>query len=205
MFDRRQFMVKERVGFLKLTDTYDIFDLNSAAQLGIAKESVGPLIKVLRLLINKRLLPTSIEVRASDGGPALLTIKRGVGFLRTPVQVLDQTGRQIGSFKSKVFSLGGGFDVFDATGQKIAEIKGDWKGWNFTLRGPAGEELGTVTKKWAGIGKELFTTADNYAIALNEQAGRNPESVAMLLAGSHDAEVSVIRIRIIRQHDVRPY
>jgi len=137
---------------------------------------------VLRLLINKRLLPTSIEVRASEGGPAMLTIKRGVGFLRTPVQVLDQQGRQIGSFKSKVFTIGGGFDVFDATGNKIAEIKGDWKGWNFTLRGPQGEELGKVTKKWAGIGKELFTTADNYAIALNETAPRNQESVAMLLA-----------------------
>ena len=182
MFDRRQFMVKERVGFLKLTDTYDIFDLNSSAQLGTAHEAVSPLIKVLRLLINKRLLPTSIEVRASEGGPAMLTIKRGVGFLRTPVQVLDQTGRQIGSFKSKVFTIGGGFDVFDATGNKIAEIKGDWKGWNFTLRGPQGEELGKVTKKWAGIGKELFTTADNYAIALNETAPKNQESVAMLLA-----------------------
>jgi len=39
-----------------------------------------------------------------------------------------------------------------------------------------------VTKKWAGIGKELFTTADNYVISLNETAGRNQESVAMLLA-----------------------
>jgi uncharacterized protein YxjI len=182
MFDRRQFMVKERVGFLKLTDAYDIFDLNSSAQLGTAQEAVSPLIKVLRLLINKRLLPTSIEVRASDGGPAMLTIKRGVGFLRTPVQVLDQSGRQIGSFKSKVFTLGGGFDVFDSTGNKIAEIKGDWKGWNFTLRGAQGEEIGKVTKKWAGIGKELFTTADNYAIALNETAPMSRESVAMLLA-----------------------
>ena len=182
MFDRRQFLVKERVGFLKLTDTYDIFDLNSNTQLGIAHEAVSPLIKVLRLLINKRLLPTSIEVRASEGGPAMLTIKRGVGFLRTPVQVLDQTGRQIGSFKSKVFTIGGGFDVFDSTGNKIAEIKGDWKGWNFTLRGASGEEIGKVTKKWAGIGKELFTTADNYAIALNETAPKNQESVAMLLA-----------------------
>ena len=182
MFDRRQFMVKERVGFMKLVDTYDIFDLTSSAQLGIAKETVGPMIKVLRLLINKRLLPTSFEVRAGDGGPALLTIKRGVGFLRTPVQVLDQTGRQIGTFQSKVFSLGGGFDVFDASGKKLAEIKGDWKGWNFAVRGPSGEEIGTVTKKWAGIGKELFTTADNYVIALNDGAPRNPEWTAILLA-----------------------
>jgi uncharacterized protein YxjI len=182
MFDRRQFMVKERVGFLKLVDTYDIFDLASSAQLGIARETVGPLIKVLRLLINKRLLPTSVEVRAGDGGPALLTIKRGVGFLRTPVEVLDQNGRQIGKFQSKVFSLGGGFDVFDAQGQKLAEIKGDWKGWNFTVRGAHGEELGTVTKKWAGIGKELFTTADNYVISLNDGAAYKPEWTAILLA-----------------------
>ncbi len=182
MFDRRQFMVKERVGFMKLVDTYDIFDLTSSAQLGIAKETVGPLIKILRLLINKRLLPTSVEVRAGDGGPALLTIKRGVGFLRTPVQVLDQTGRQIGTFQSKVFSLGGGFDVFDANGRKLAEIKGDWKGWNFAVRGPNGEELGTVTKKWAGVGKELFTTADNYVIALSDSAARNREWTAILLA-----------------------
>jgi len=182
MFDRRQFMVKERVGFLKLTDTYDIFDLNSSAQLGTAHEAVSPLIKVLRLLINKRLLPTSIEVRASEGGPAMLTIKRGVGFLRTPVQVLDQQGRQIGSFKSKVFTIGGGFDVFDATGNKIAEIKGDWKGWNFRFLTPEGTEIGKVTKKWAGLGKELFTSADNYVIALNETAAIRPDAAPLLLA-----------------------
>jgi uncharacterized protein YxjI len=181
MFDTRQFMVKERVGFLKLVDTYDIFDLASSAQLGIAKEAPSTLVKFARLLINKRLLPTAIEVR-NEGGPVLLTIRRGVNFWRAQVAVLDQSGRQIGSFKSKVFSLGGGFDVFDAQGARVAEIKGDWKGWNFTLRGPNGEELGKVTKKWAGIGKELFTTADNYVIALNETAARTRESVAMLLA-----------------------
>jgi uncharacterized protein YxjI len=182
MFDTRQFMVKERVGFLKLVDTYDIFDLASSAQLGIAKEAPSTLVKFARLLINKRLLPTAIEVRANEGGPVLLTIRRGVNFWRAQVAVHDQSGRQIGSFKSKVFSLGGGFDVFDAQGTRVAEIKGDWKGWNFTLRGSNGEELGKVTKKWAGIGKELFTTADNYVIALNETAARTRESVAMLLA-----------------------
>jgi uncharacterized protein YxjI len=182
MFDTRQFMVKERVAFLKLTDTYDIFDLASGAQLGIAQEVVAPLIKFARLLINKRLLPTSIEIRANDGGPALLTIRRGVGFFRTPVQVIDRNGRQIGSLKSKLFSLGGSFEIFDAVGNQTAELKGDWKGWNFTLRRANGEELGKVTKKWGGIGKELFTSADNYVIALNDQTAHSQESVAMLLA-----------------------
>ena len=184
MFDRRQFMVKERVGFMKLVDTYDIFDLASRAQLGIARETVGPLIKVLRLLISKRLLPTSVEVRAGDGGPALLTIKRGVGFLRTPVQVLDQTGQQIGTFQSKVFSLGGGFDVFDAHGKKLAEIKGDWKGWNFKFLNGQGGEIGLVTKKWGGLAKELFTSADTYAVSIAESAGGDRTTRILLIAAA---------------------
>jgi hypothetical protein len=70
--------------------------------------------------------------------------------------------------------------VFDAQQQPVAEVKGDWKGWNFRFLAPDGSELGKVTKKWAGLGKELLTSADNYIIALAE--GRQlPRNAAMLL------------------------
>jgi Scramblase len=46
----------------------------------------------------------------------------------------------------------------------------------------AGRELGTVTKKWAGIGKELFTSADTYLIALSDAAPSGANQVALLLA-----------------------
>ena len=42
--------------------------------------------------------------------------------------------------------------------------------------------LGTVTKKWAGIGRELFTSADNYMIALSDASQANPGVAALLLA-----------------------
>ena len=41
-----------------------------------------------------------------------------------------------------------------------------------------GNEMGTITKKWAGIGKELFTSADNYIISLDEDPG--PEKAILL-------------------------
>ena len=63
MLNRSQFLVKERVAFLKLTDTYDIYDPASGTQIGIAHEAVSGFMKFLRLLVNKRLLPTSVEVR----------------------------------------------------------------------------------------------------------------------------------------------
>ncbi len=180
MLDRKTYLVKERVGFLKLVDTYDILDPATGTQLGTATETISGLMKVLRLLINKRLLPTSVEVRSQQGNQLVLAIRRG-GVFRSTVSIHDAGGRPIGGFKSKLFSLGGGFHVIDAKGARVAEVKGDWKGWNFQFLENGGRRLGTVTKKWAGIGKELFTSADNYVIAL-EAEGMPPVVASLLLA-----------------------
>jgi hypothetical protein len=180
MFDRKTLLVKERVGFLKFVDTFDIHDPVTGAQIGIAREKTSILLKLLRLLINKRLLPTRVEVRERDDTPVLMTLRRGASLLLARVRVLDGMDTEIGLFKSKLFSLGGGFDVLDAQQQPIAEVKGDWKGWNFRFLAPDGAELGRVTKKWGGLGKELLTSADNYVIDL---AGDRhlPRNTAMLL------------------------
>ena len=182
MFKLKTFLVKERVGFLKLVDTFDIYDPATGAQVGIARENVSVLVKVLRFLINKRLLPTTVEVREREDGRVLLSISRGITLWRSHVTVTDSVGKQIGLFKSKVFSLGGGLHVLDNMQQPVAEIKGDWKGWNFRFLTPDGNEIGKVTKKWAGLGKELFTSADNYVIALNETAAIRPDAAPLLLA-----------------------
>lgn len=189
MLDKRQFLVKERVAFLKLADRFDIFDLTGGLPLGFAKENIGPVMKLLRLVVNKRLLPTKVEVRTTESSPPVLTMKRGFGFLRVPVEVLDRQNRLIGTFKSKVFTLGGGFDVFDAVGNPMAEIKGDWKGWNFQFKNSSGQEVGKVTKKWAGLGKEMFTSADNYAIVINDSANASEDTVGLLLAAGLAVDV----------------
>jgi uncharacterized protein YxjI len=181
MLSHKTFLVKERVAFLKLTDTFDIFDPNGGALLGIARENVGALGKLLRLVVSKRLLPTTVEVREREEGPVVLSFRR-TGLLRSRVVVNGRDGREIGRFQSKLFSLGGGFHVLDPRDNPVAEIKGDWKGWNFRFLGADGHELGKVTKKWAGLGKELFTSADNYVIALDERRPLPPNSAALLLA-----------------------
>jgi uncharacterized protein YxjI len=181
MLDRRTYLVKERVAMLRLIDTYDILDPGTGATIGIAQERISGGMKALRLIINKRLLPTTVVISEREGGPAILTIKRGVSFLHAAVHVLDARGSTIGSFKSKLFSLGGAFRVFNSAGAEVALVKGDWKGWNFQFLENGGRRLGTVTKKWAGIGKELFTSADNYVISL-EAEGMPPVVASLLLA-----------------------
>jgi uncharacterized protein YxjI len=178
----RTYLVKEKVALVKLTDTYDIFDPENGQQVGVAKEEQPTFVKILKLFINKKLMPTSVVAYQGQGESEVFRIRRGVGFLRTKVTVHDASGAVMGYFKSKVFSLGGGFLVYDGQDQQFAEVKGDWKGWNFKVVMTDGQTVGTVTKKWAGLGKELFTSADTYVIALEPSAPDDDTSKILLLA-----------------------
>ena len=168
MLDRTQYFVREHVDFMKLSGKYDILDPQTKAKIGEAREEISGLVKVLRLLIDKKLMPTKFAMYETPDAQTrrlLFTIKRGVAFLRPKVHVFDSSGAPLGYFQAKLFTIGGAFRVFTADGTEVALVKGDWKGWNFKFL--AGEtELGVVTKQWAGLGKELFTTADNYMISL---------------------------------------
>jgi uncharacterized protein YxjI len=182
LLERTVFFVKERVALLKLTDTYDILDPATGHTIGIAKEEPPGWAKWLRLVIKKHRMPTALNIYEIEGQPPLLTVRRGFTFLRAKLHVTAADGRKIGYFCSKLLTLGGGFFVFDTADHQVAEVKGDWKGWNFRFLNKSGRELGTVTKKWAGLGKELFTSADNYIIALTDQSDARPDTSALLLA-----------------------
>lgn len=186
MLTRNQFLVKEHVGLFKLSNTYDIIDPATNQKIGLAQEKPGALIHILRFLINKQMLPTKVSIieGADDhgNGKEVLTLKRGLTFLRSKIGVYAEDGEQIGYFKSKLFSFGGGFHLYDTGNKKIAEVKGDWKGWNFKLIDTSGKELGLITKKWAGLGKELFTSADTYMISISDAATADAGLKMLLLA-----------------------
>jgi uncharacterized protein YxjI len=182
MLNRTNFLIKERVGFLKLTDRYDLYAPEDGRQIGFAQEKVGWFNHLMRLLVSKQMLPTCVEVCEQEAAAPLLTIRRGLTLFRAKVHVMDHTGKPVGYLRSKVLSLGGGFYVFDMGDRQVAEVKGDWKGWNFQMLDAGGKVLGTVTKQWAGIGRELLTSADNYMIALSDATQANPALAALLLA-----------------------
>lgn len=182
LLERKVFLIKEQVGFMKLAGKYDIFDPATGNQIGVAKEEPGGMIKYLRLVINKLLLPNKINVYDNADQSIVFSIQKPFSLFRSKVSVFNRNGNCLGFFQSKVFTIGGGFWVFDSANNKVAEIKGDWKGWNFQFIGADGRAIGTITKKWAGAAKELFTTADNYVISMNEDEKLDPDRVALLLA-----------------------
>jgi uncharacterized protein YxjI len=126
-------------------------------------------------------MPTAVNIYESESQPPLVSVRRGFTFIRSKLHVTAADGRKLGYFRSKLLSIGGGFYVFDSADNQVAEVKGDWKGWNFRFLNKGGREIGTVTKKWAGLGKELLTSADNYIIALTD-GETNRDTRSLLLA-----------------------
>jgi uncharacterized protein YxjI len=159
------FLVKEHIGLFRAANNYDLYDPeNRELVLHCREESLGWITRLLRFSEYKRFTPFDISVRTPEGA-LLLRVMRGVPLIRSTVEVRGANNELLGTFRQKLFSLGGAFDVLDPTGRLACTLKGKWTGWNFHFF--AGEtELAHVTKKWAGIGKELFTSADNYMISI---------------------------------------
>ncbi len=184
MLNKTHYLIREHVGLLKLHDTYDIIDPVSNRTIGRAEEEPGWLVQLLRLGADKRKLPTRVfvyEIKPGDAEAAcVFSIHRGFTLLRAKISVRDGDGREIGWLRRKLLTLGESFDVFNAQGEQVARVKGDFMGWNFRFLDAQEREIGTITKKWAGLGKELFTSADNYMIALNSRP--SPDNARLLLA-----------------------
>ena len=185
MLNRKTFFIREHAGMFKLSNTYDILDPETQEQVGVAKEKPGFLMHVLRFVWDKDKLPTTVFVYEGsdpdDEQKLLFSIKRKPSLFISKVSVHDSSGSVLGSFMSKLWGIGIRLRVLDAAGRDVALVKGDWKGWNFSFLDTSENEIGTITKKWSGVGKELFTSADNYFVALNDKPD---PAIATLLLGA---------------------
>lgn len=161
------FLVKEHTGILKAANNYDIYDPETEKIIMECREdNLGMITKILRFTDYKRMTPFEIEIR-TPSGETIIRVQRGVSIFLSKVSVYDAKNKLIGIFKQKLFSIGGAFTVLDPNENPVCQLKGKWTGWDFKfLDGDA--ELAHVSKKWAGLGKELFTSADNYVLNISE-------------------------------------
>ena len=174
VLSRNTYVVKEHVGMFKAANNYDILDPETSQIILHCREpKLGIFTKMLRFTDYKRMTPFNVEITTPEGQP-VVRVKRGVSLFLSKVDVFDETEQRLGGFKQKFFSVGGAFEVLGANDQPLCKLKGKWTGWDFRFM--SGDiELAQVSKKWAGIGKELFTTADTYVLQIsNEVPPDNP-------------------------------
>ena len=175
------FLVKEHIGIFKAANNFDIYDPISGEIIMECREpSLGWITKILRFTDYKGMTPFDVQIRTPDG-ERIVRIQRGISLFLSKVIVSDGNNDVIGSFQQKLFSIGGKFDVFDEDDQIVCQLKGKWTGWNFSFA-DSEREYAHVTKQWGGVGKELFTSADNYVLEINEQVPADDNIRKLILA-----------------------
>lgn len=185
MLECNTFAITEHRKILSSVQSYDIKSGETGELVGTAVENIGGLTQVLRWVVSKQLLPTTVEVREKPDDALVFTISRGLYLFRSRVEVRDAQGELIGYFKSKFFTISGGFHVYDKDGKYFANVKGKMFGFNFRFLTEDGAvELGQVSKKWRGLGTEIFFSADNYFLTLNPDLADQPLAKMLLLAAT---------------------
>jgi uncharacterized protein YxjI len=181
--NKNLFFVKEHVKIFKAANSFDILDPDSKqVVLQCREENLGFFTKMFRFTDYKRMTPFNMEIKTLEG-QTILTVKRGVSVFLSTVEVLDEKKRVIGKFKQKFFSIGGKFKVLDASERPLCMLKGKWTSWDFKFISNDGKEFATVTKKWSGLGKELFTSADNYILQISSEVpADNPLRMLIMAA-----------------------
>jgi uncharacterized protein YxjI len=182
VLNKSLFLVKEHVGLFKAANNFDIYDPSTGEIVMECREpTLGFFTKILRFDSRyKRMTPFDIQIRTPDG-KRIIRIQRGVSFFLSNVIVTDDNNHPIGKFRQKLFSIGGKFDVLDKSDQMISQLEGKWTGWDFYFKHNT-KELAHVSKKWAGLGKEMFTSADNYMLEISNDVPQNDDVRKLILA-----------------------
>ena len=164
---RNEYLVEEHSGLLKSAFDFDIRDPESGDVLFHCREKeLCRITRILRYSELKRTTPFELCVSTPDD-QLVMTVARGVPIVASRVRVTDNDGILIGGFKQKPFSIAGAFDVLDARGQRVCRLRGRSPGKEFDFVTDDDVVLAKVMKQWAGLRKELLTSADNYLLRID--------------------------------------
>jgi uncharacterized protein YxjI len=122
--------------------------------------------------------PYTLNVMQRDGKPAL-RLYGPFRFLKREIQVSTPDGKLLGVVRKRITFPHTRYDVFDAHERRIFEIaRGFVKIWTFTINEDS-REVAVITKRWSGLGKEMFSDADRFQLQF--QQVRDPVQRRILL------------------------
>lgn len=181
VLNQNLFFVKEHVGMFKAANNYDIYNPETQEMIMTCREEkLGFFTKIFRFTDYKRLTPFEVEIKTISR-EKILTVKRGTSLFLSTVEVFDENNKLIGKFKQKFFSIGGKFKVLNHNDEELCMLKGKWTSWNFDFI-KDNVKFAHVSKKWSGVGKELFTSADNYMLSISEAVPKDNTLRILILA-----------------------
>lgn len=157
-------------------NTYAVYDDVGNPVLNVQEQGKG-FGNFLKRVFLGAMRPFTSHVEDMTGQRLLLQLRRPFRFYFHRLEVRDADGTLLGSIDRNWTWFRRKYTVTGAQGDVVATLLGPfWRPWTFKILPPGSEqEVGLIQKKWSGLGKELFTQADNFWIqfdAVNDPALR---------------------------------
>jgi uncharacterized protein YxjI len=180
LYEQPVLVVNQKTKLIELTNEYAVFD-GQGQQIGaVVQVGQSPLRKAVRFFSElDQFLTHRLEVRDATGPVLVLTRPAKIAKSRIVVERPD--GSPVGGIvQANVFGKIR-FDLVSG-GQVVGAIQAEnWRAWDFAIVDAAGTEVARITKRWEGLARTLFTTADKYVVHVHY---RLPEPLASMVIAS---------------------
>jgi uncharacterized protein YxjI len=190
LLNRNVLVIEQKPKLVELTNEYRILD-DDGNEIGVIRqEGQSKARRLMRLVTSvDQFLTHRLSVYDSAGGK-VLEIVRPAKVLKSTLQILDGRGNQRGRIVQRNVVGKKRFSLEDAEGDALGSIDAEnWRSWDFAIHGPDGAEVGRITKRWAGILREGFTTADRYLLHISGDVA--PELRLMMVASAAAVDIAL--------------
>jgi uncharacterized protein YxjI len=163
-------VISQKAKLIETMDEYRVFD-DAGTEIGTIREVEQSMTKrAVRLFSGvDQFLPHKLGVFDGDGQQVLM-LERPAKLMRSKIKVSDAEGAERGAILQDNVVGKKHFALVDGRGDRVGSIDGEnWMSWDFAIHDSTGAEVGRITKKWAGILKEGYTTADTYILQIEAE------------------------------------
>jgi uncharacterized protein YxjI len=170
LLDRPRLVFNQKVKLVEMNVDFAIRDPDGNEVGRIRQEGQSKLKKFARFVSSlDQFMTHTLTVYDSDG-TKVIELTRPAKFIKSTVVVKDGEGSEVGRIVQQNVIGKIRFGLEDAKAQQLGSINAEnWRAWNFSIQNADGNEVARITKRWEGLAKTLFTTADNYLLDVSDQ------------------------------------
>jgi hypothetical protein len=146
---------------------YAVRDPSGATVGFVVEQGKGFLAAVVRCFMGSH---RPLDVAVFDTREQLLLqLERTFFWFFSSLDVKTPDGQRQGKVERRFGIITKRYDLHDERGRVFATIASPfWRIWTFPILDGSGRQVGEISKKWSGLGKELFTDADNFKVDFGE-------------------------------------
>ncbi len=189
-FEKNTFVIDQKTW--TVANSYRILG-EDGQQIGSIQEDLPTIRLLLSFIVSKKNLPFTLQLKDTEN-KVMATIEKKFSFITATIEIKDSDGVKIGTIKQKFTLLKPSYEVYDASDNLIGTIAGDWAAWDFKVMDKDKNILATISKKWNGAMKELFTDSDKYMISVSPNVTDPKLRMAIISA-------SAVVDKINKEHD----